>query len=204
MTNTNDSKKDLILKTARELLAQNGFAKTTLDDIAGALGMKKSSLYYYYENKDDLIQDVMIKEEEKFFTEVYKDLSKQIPAIDKIIKFELAKFKYVAETSKMYIMTPNLFIDFKTKLFEYLKQVRAKELNILTEIITKGIEDKEIIKCDSKKVANLLLTISESLRHREFYYAAFSVTKEINFDNAVEEMTFAIKMIFEGLKTKKL
>lgn len=45
-----DSKKDLILKTARGMLARHGFAKTTLDDIANALGMKKSSLYYYYDN----------------------------------------------------------------------------------------------------------------------------------------------------------
>ncbi|HPN38983.1 MAG TPA: TetR/AcrR family transcriptional regulator [Melioribacteraceae bacterium] len=197
---TSDNKKDLILKTARELLSKNGFAKTTLDDIAGALGLKKSSLYYYYENKEELIKDVMIKEEEKFFREVYKDLDKKLPAINKIINFEIAKFEYVAETSKMYIMTPNLYIEFKTKLFEYIKQIRLKELEILDKIIIDGVKNNELINCDTKKVANLILTISEALRHREFYYATFSITKEINFDKAVEEMKFAVKLIFEGLK----
>jgi TetR/AcrR family transcriptional regulator len=204
MTTTIDSKKDLILKTARELLAKNGFAKTTLDDIAGALGMKKSSLYYYYDNKDLLIQDVMQKEEEKFFKEVYKDIDKNITAINKIINFEIAKFKYVTETSKMYLMSPNLYIEFKTKLFKYLKQVHAKEQSILTKIIIKGIENNEIENCDAEKVAKLILTISEALRHREFYFATFSINKEINFNNAVEEMTFAVKLIFEGLKAKKI
>jgi AcrR family transcriptional regulator len=61
-----DSKKELILNTALSLLAKNGFAKTTLDDIASALGMKKSSLYYYYQNKDALLQDVIDREQQRF------------------------------------------------------------------------------------------------------------------------------------------
>ncbi len=195
-----DSKKEIILKTARELLVENGFAKTTLEDIASAVGMRKSSLYYYYDNKELLLRDVLLREEERFFDFVYKDAENESSILDKILKMEFAKFKYLAETSKMYMMAPNIYIEFKSLLFDYIKQVKQKELDILTKIIDEAIAKKEIKECDSKKVANLIITISEALRHREFYFATFSVSKEINFNKAVEEMEFAVKLIFNGLK----
>lgn len=198
--NTIEPKKEIILKTARELLVANGFAKTTLDDIAGALGMKKSSLYYYYENKELLIKDVLLREEENFFNDVYKDADEDIPIVEKILNMEYAKFRYLAETSKMYMMSPNLYIEFKTLLYDYIKLIKEKELNILAKVIRNAIVKKEIKETDEKKVANLIITISEALRHREFYFATFSISKEINFNKAVEEMKFAVQLIFDGLK----
>lgn len=197
--NITDSKKEMILKTARELLVENGFAKTTLEDIANAVGMRKSSLYYYYDNKELLLRDVLIREEERFFELVYKDVESEKSLQDKILKMENAKFKYLAETSKMYMMAPNIYIEFKTLLYDYIIQVKQKELDILTRIIDEAIAKNEIKECDSKKVANLIITISEALRHREFYFATFSVNKEINFNKAVAEMEFAIKLIIKGL-----
>ena len=43
--NIADRKKGIILDVTKKLIVQYGYAKTTLDDIAGALGIKKSSLY---------------------------------------------------------------------------------------------------------------------------------------------------------------
>jgi hypothetical protein len=73
---------------------------------------------------------------------------------------------------------------------------------MLTSILDDSIKNKEIKKCDTKKVAELILTLSEALRHREFYFASFTVNKTIDFTNAVEEMIFAIKLIFDGLLIK--
>lgn len=199
---TTDTKKELILQTARELLAKTGFAKTTLDDIAKALGMKKSSIYYYYVNKDALLEDVMKREEENFCIVVKESLNKSETAIDKIINYEKAKFDYIKETIKLHEMSTSIILEFKSKLFEHIKSIHKKEIEMLKSILDDSIKNKEIKKCDTKKVAELILTLSEALRHREFYFASFTVNKTIDFTNAVEEMIFAIKLIFDGLLIK--
>jgi AcrR family transcriptional regulator len=199
---TTDTKKELILQTARELLAKTGFAKTTLDDIAKALGMKKSSIYYYYVNKDALLEDVMKREEENFCIVVKESLNKSETVIDKIINYEKAKFKYIQKTIKLHEISTSIIIEFKSKLFEHIKSIHKKEIDMLTSILDDSIKNKEIKKCDTKKVAELILTLSEALRHREFYFASFTVNKTIDFTNAVEEMIFAIKLIFDGLLIK--
>lgn len=198
--NTIDAKKDLILKTARELLAKNGFAKTTLDDIANALGMKKSSLYYYYTNKEALIEDVMNHERENFCSLITDALNSDGSTIDKIINYEKAKFEYVAETIKLHEISTSVLFEMKSKMFDQIQIIHKKEIEMLRKILDEGIRKKEIKKCDTKRIAELILTLSEALRHREFYFASFSINKKIDFTKAVDDMIFAVKLIFDGLK----
>lgn len=196
---TNDTKKELILKTASELLAKNGFAKTTLEDIANALGMKKSSLYYYYSNKDALFDDVMELEEKSFCSVLKNTLDKPGTAMDKIIKYEKAKFEYIKEKLKLHEVTTNIIIELKSKMFEHIKSIQKEETEILKQILDDSVKKNEIKRCDTKMVAELILTLSEALRHREFYFASFTVSKSVDFTKAIDEMIFAIKLIFDGL-----
>ncbi len=199
ISQTNDTKKELILQTASELLAKNGFAKTTLEDIANALGMKKSSLYYYYSNKDALFEDVMELEEKRFCLVLKNALGKSGTAMDKIINYEKAKFEYIKEKLKLHEITTNIILELKGKMFEHIKSVQKEETEMLKRILDDSVKKNEIKSCDTKMVAELILTLSEALRHREFYFASFTVSKSVDFTKAINEMMFAIKLIFDGL-----
>lgn len=198
--NTIDTKKELILKTAREILARNGFAKTTLDDIANALGMKKSSLYYYYSNKEALLEDVMNRERDNFCLLIEDALRSNDSTINRILNYEKAKFEYVAETIKLHEISTSVLLEMKSKMFEQIQIIHKKEIEMLKKVLDEGIKKKEIKKCDTHRIAELILTLSEALRHREFYFASFTINKKIDFSKAIDDMTFAIKLIFEGLK----
>lgn len=198
-TSATDNKKELILQTARKLLASNGFAKTTLEDIANALGMRKSSLYYYYNNKEALFDDVMKHEEENFCLLINKAIEKSDSTIDKILKYEKSKFEYIKETIKLHEINTSIFLEFKSKMFKHIQLIHKREIEMLKDILNEGVKKKEIKKCDTTKVAELILTLSEALRHREFYFASFTVSKKIDFSKAIDEMTFAIRLIFDGL-----
>jgi len=195
-----DGKKELILNTTRELLAKNGYAKTTLDDIANVLGMKKSSLYYYYESKDALIEGVLCNEEKKFFDIVGKSLKTGEKTLDKIINYEIAKFEYIKSTFKLHDLSANVLMEIKLKFMEHIKNVHNYEIKLIQKVLEEKIKNKEIVDCDTYKVASLILTFSEALRHKEFYFSSFNFNKEIDFTNAVEEMVYAVKLIFNGLK----
>lgn len=51
-----------ILKAAEKLFQQFGLRKTTMEDIAKAMGKGKSTLYYYYNNKEEIFDAVVMKE----------------------------------------------------------------------------------------------------------------------------------------------
>ena len=51
--------RQLILDTAARLFRQEGYAATSIRDIAGECGMKAGSLYYHFASKDQIIGEVL-------------------------------------------------------------------------------------------------------------------------------------------------
>lgn len=196
------SKKELILNTARQLLTKNGYAKTTLDDIANVLGMKKSSLYYYYQNKEALLEDVIKFEKEKYLQLINKAFLEGETTIDKIINYEKKKFEYVKSVVKLQDISLNVFFEIKNKIYNLIKEIHEKDIQLIAKTLEEGMKKKEIKKCDTKRIAELILTISEALRHREFYFASFTVDKTVDFTKAQDDMIFAVRLIFNGLLIK--
>jgi AcrR family transcriptional regulator len=50
--------REQITLSAIELFAEHGYANTTLEDIAAAVGIKKPSIYHYIKTKEDLLFEV--------------------------------------------------------------------------------------------------------------------------------------------------
>jgi AcrR family transcriptional regulator len=53
-----------ILDAAKRLFFRNGYAGTTVDAIAQALGVKKPFMYWYFDNKEDLFAELCIRSAE--------------------------------------------------------------------------------------------------------------------------------------------
>ena len=45
-----------LLEASASLFRQKGFRSTSMQDIAEAVGIQKSSIYHYIDNKEDLLQ----------------------------------------------------------------------------------------------------------------------------------------------------
>ncbi len=51
--------KQNIVKTALELFLQNGYEKTSMNDIARKVGITKPAIYHHFKNKDELFREVL-------------------------------------------------------------------------------------------------------------------------------------------------
>ena len=77
-----DSRKDLIYKTAVEMIAAEGFAASSIRDICKAVGIKESSFYLSFSKKDEILDEVFAE----FSTLFLKDplpLEKIPPAVER-------------------------------------------------------------------------------------------------------------------------
>ena len=59
-------RKEAILQQARHMFATKGFAETSMDDIAHANHMQKASLYHYFESKQQILQEMINLEGERW------------------------------------------------------------------------------------------------------------------------------------------
>ena len=55
-TASSDEKREGILRVAEQLFHERGYADTTIEQIAGALGVTKPYVYYYFRNKQEIFE----------------------------------------------------------------------------------------------------------------------------------------------------
>ncbi|MCB2210805.1 TetR/AcrR family transcriptional regulator [bacterium] len=72
---TEKDKRQEIVETAAGVFLRHGYRKTTLDDIAEAAHLQKSSLYHYFSNKDELFREIV----KYIHGQLYDTLSASMP-----------------------------------------------------------------------------------------------------------------------------
>ncbi len=59
MGSTGPEKKEKIIQAAGQVLAEKGYARTTVSQVAAAAGVSRGLLHYYFKNKDELLTRVI-------------------------------------------------------------------------------------------------------------------------------------------------
>jgi AcrR family transcriptional regulator len=54
-----ENRREEILRAAQELFHRRGYANTSLDDIARAVGIKREGLYYYFPNRTQILIEII-------------------------------------------------------------------------------------------------------------------------------------------------
>ena len=137
--NTGSDKKELILDSAIGLFNRWGYAKTSVDEIARAAHIAKSTIYYYFPSKENLFIAAIEEKAEEFF-------NKLTTAIEAAEKFEdkLSCFLSLPITclfqnmpllaNAMQQIPPDYFASLLIKRNEY----RQRMNNLLAEIMNYG------------------------------------------------------------------
>ena len=79
-----------ILDAAAKLLRRNGYASTSLRDVAAATGMKAGSLYYHFASKEEIAETVMAEGIDLVRAAVKKALAGRADDADPLESIEIA------------------------------------------------------------------------------------------------------------------
>lgn len=127
-----------IITTAGEIFSRYGFRKTTMDEIAKALKMAKSSIYYYYESKEQIFEAVVLYEANILRNELTTAIKSVQSPVDKMKKYVFVRMKTFEKLSNYY----NAIFDKNLDHFDFIEHIREKydreELAILRLIIYDG------------------------------------------------------------------
>jgi AcrR family transcriptional regulator len=148
-------KLDIILRNAAKAFMENGYYKTSLDDIARMLNVTKPTLYYYIKNKEDILVkceeiacfrinellDQIIEQSGNGFQKLYQFVQGYINIVtDDIIRCHVRHRGQMEEES------------LKLKSIQNHKDIEAR----VREIIRIGISEGSIRDCNSTILAILL------------------------------------------------
>jgi len=63
---TDDAKRRIVL-AGMEVMAESGYEKITIDDVAKKIGVTKGAIYWYFQNKNTLIQEILATTENQLY-----------------------------------------------------------------------------------------------------------------------------------------
>jgi len=106
--------KEEIIIQAQKLFKQYGLKKTTMDEIAAACGKAKSTMYHYFKNKDEVFDEVVLRELQSIRIVVKDKVNEQTSLREKLI---------------VYFHTFHMETLDKINLFRILKQEVKKEID---------------------------------------------------------------------------
>jgi len=140
-----------VLRCATELFAEKGYAGTTTQNIADAVGLKRTSLYYYFKTKDELL--------EALIEEVTVDSAKRNEAIrGQSTNTVLERIGSLVQDTVLRTLERPLTVKVLDRIESELPEsllggyVEAKR-SVRDEIIalvTEGIENGELIHIDPR------------------------------------------------------
>ena len=143
-----------ILQRATECFDRKGYANTTLDDIAAAVGVSREALYYYFQNRAQILlaiiepQSVGLIEGIKVIVE--NSSLKPREKFRAAIENHLARFdRYCLE---MTVSMRNSSIEYEPEVREVMVRVWSDYEAMWTKLITEGQENDDFRKIGDPKM----------------------------------------------------
>ena len=119
MINKEEFRKKIII-TAGQIFSRFGFKKTTMEEVAKALKMGKSSIYYYFNSKEEIFDAVVLYEANILRNELTTAIKSVESPIGKMEKYVFVRMKSFEKLSNYY----NAIFDKNLDHFEFIEKIR--------------------------------------------------------------------------------
>ncbi|WP_051408527.1 TetR/AcrR family transcriptional regulator [Sediminibacterium sp. C3] len=163
--------KEDIIREAQKLFQLYGLKKTTMEDIAKALGKGKSTLYYYYQSKELIFEEVLQRELQEVFRQTQIAVESVESAEEKLKVFAVTRIKVLSNMLNLYRLVCGEFVEqipCGRVLFNEYSQL---EINLIRSILLYGIEKGEFNQEIEQEMDLLPSVVVSSIRgiERDFF-----------------------------------
>jgi len=195
-----EERREQIKNAGRKLFAAYGYNKTTLEDIAGMLKLKKNSLYYYFENKDALFKE-LIEEEVALHLEKQKNmLQEELPVSEKLFNELDGIIKFIRERTFKYSIRLSSYLEIGKIIRKEFPYFQQKQCAILTSLLKEGVKNKEFRAHNSKQLASDIEWLITAVFNDYYFSSDAEFVHEIDFDLLAQKLKRLLSYILNGIK----
>lgn len=190
-----DNIRDTIVIAASEVFSKYGYKKTTMDDIAVALGKGKSSIYYYFRNKEEIFQAVLEQEVIHLKSRLQHAVSLKKHPKGKLKAYIITRMKGIESMLNFYSAVKTEYL----AQFEFMERVRYKydqeEIANVQAILEGGIENGAF-RIEDPYLASVAIVTSMKGFEIPLYIKG---KKGQDIERRVDKL---LKMLFNGILSK--
>ncbi|MCF8227197.1 MAG: TetR/AcrR family transcriptional regulator [Bacteroidales bacterium] len=184
--------RDRIISAARKVFSRKGYRQTTMDDIAGVCKMGKSSIYYYYKSKEEIFEDVVIKEAQELKRELLKVIQSNKRPEERLKDYILFRLYHVKAVSNFYAVIKKNYHDQMKFVNRVRKKFEEEEYKMVRDILNTGIKQRAFVMNNPDIGAIAFTTMLKGLELPLFLKDYTRAEKEELLDELIE-------VIFYGL-----
>ena len=190
MKNKNKVKQNII-EVAASIFSRFGYKKTTMEDIASAINMGKSSLYYYFKSKEEIFEAVVVHEAELLKKSLYEVLVQNKDPRSRLKNYILVRMKVLKKLSNYYnaVFSPDL------SHFDFIEKIREKydkeELQTVERILVEGARLHTFKIENTRLAATAICTAMKGLEIPLFWK-----NKESEMENRLDDI---LLILFYGI-----
>jgi AcrR family transcriptional regulator len=150
-----------ILKAAREIFFRDGFADTSLDEVAARAGVGKGTLYRHFESKAELYVAVLAVGGAIFDEAMCEAIGSGRSALERIASIGRFYRRYWIEHPEHFVIFSAVnnqeFIgQLSARLVDEIRQIWERPLRRLEQVIADGVRRRELRPCDPWILANVI------------------------------------------------
>lgn len=200
--NTNDKRRQ-ILSAASECLARFGYDKTTLEDIAGRIGLNKTSLYYYYRNKESIFLDVIVQEAKTFLDALQARAIEARGCRRQILTYLTERFRYYQRVVNLHNLSTETLRRMQPSFKALYQDVQEREIDFIGQLLQEGIRKGELKTDDTRKLARIILVVTDAIKQHTCDAAAGETPDAIDYTSAEKDVVHAVSLMLDGLAPPK-
>lgn len=189
------ARKQDILSAAEKLFIQNGYQKTTLEDIADSCELSKGTIYLYFKNKEQLFLSILERALVDFNTYLLEHIESttNMRADERLSQFAGACLDYVTSLkpeSKRILQEAHIYVMHQGISNGIIQRINRKFNLLMPEhlnsIIKKGIEDGTFRETDSYLVSEAFSLVIRGLMFAEVLWVVPTQKFESIFFQAIK------------------
>ena len=151
---------ETIYRAALTVFSRYGFRKTTLEDIAGQLGMTKSNLYLYAKNKKDLYRRTVSWALTRWQSRVRHAVDRERDARKQFTVMCFKAIDYLSQDNdfrRLLAHDPDIFPMFPEK--DPYRDINRRSVAMIKRILKKGVEEQQFRQLDIDRVSEAVFLI---------------------------------------------
>ncbi|UTE73730.1 TetR/AcrR family transcriptional regulator [Rossellomorea marisflavi] len=157
-------KKADILRAASSIIAEKGYERTTMEEVAAQLLMTKGSMYYYFKSKEDLLFECHMMVVEPSIEMIKRIRESDLPTEEKIRAHMKEYILFQISEKAMFTVAGKLDQTFSETYLEQILKKRDEYNQIFDELIEEGVDKGVYRKLDVKMARIMILSALNSIQ----------------------------------------